>query len=70
MSNDARPNILLIVTDQHRFDALGSVNPKVASPKGAPPVLNILEKALPVDWDYLVKNREKLLKRFSKTMLE
>ena len=47
-----------------------SVNPKVASPKGAPPVLDILKKSLPVDWDYLVKNREELLKRFSKTMLE
>ena len=47
-----------------------SVNPKVASPKGAPPVLDILSKALPVDWNYLVKNREELLKRFSKIMLE
>ena len=47
-----------------------SVNPKVASPKGAPPVLDILSKALPVDWDYLIKNREELLKRFSKIMLE
>jgi iron(III) transport system substrate-binding protein len=47
-----------------------SVNPKVASPEGAPPVLDILSKALPVDWGYLVKNREELLKRFSKTMLE
>jgi iron(III) transport system substrate-binding protein len=47
-----------------------SVNPKVASPKGAPPVLDILKKALPVDWNYLVKNREELLKRFSKIMLE
>ncbi len=47
-----------------------SVNPKVASPKGAPPVLNILKNSLPVDWEYLVKNREELLKRFSKTMLE
>lgn len=47
-----------------------SVNPKVGSPKGAPPVLDILKKSLPVDWDYLVKNREELLKRFSKTMLE
>lgn len=47
-----------------------SVNPKVASPKGTPPVLDILKKSLPVDWDHLVKNREELLKRFSKTMLE
>lgn len=47
-----------------------SVNPKVASPKGAPPVLDILSKALPVDWNYLVKNREELLKKFSKIMLE
>lgn len=47
-----------------------SVNPKVASPKGAPPVMDILSEALPVDWDYLIKNREKLLKRFSKTLLE
>ncbi len=47
-----------------------SVNPKVASPKSAPPVLDILKKSLPVDWDYLVKNREELLKRFSNTMLE
>lgn len=47
-----------------------SVNPKVASPKGAPPVLDILSKALPVDWDYLVKNREELLKKFSSILLE
>ena len=47
-----------------------SVNPKVASPKGAPPVLDILSKALPLDWDYLVKNREELLKKFSSIMLE
>ena len=47
-----------------------SVNPKVASPKGAPPVLDILNKALPVDWDYLIKNREELLKKFSRIMLE
>jgi len=47
-----------------------SVNPKVASPKGAPPILDILREALPVDWEYLVKNREELLKKFSKIMLE
>ena len=47
-----------------------SVNPKVTSPKGAPPVLDILNKALPVDWGYLIKNREELLTKFSKIMLE
>jgi len=47
-----------------------SVNPKVPSPKGAPPVLDILSKALPVDWSYLIKNREELLTKFSKIMLE
>jgi len=47
-----------------------SVNPKVPSPKGAPPVLDILSKALPVDWNYLVRNREELLTKFSKIMLE
>ena len=47
-----------------------SVNPKVASPKGAPPLMEILSSALPVDWGYLVKNREELLKKWSKLMEE
>ena len=47
-----------------------SVNPKVPSPKGAPPLMEILKSALPVDWDYLVKNREELLKKWSKLMEE
>jgi len=47
-----------------------SVNPKVASPKGVPPLMEILNSALPVDWGYLVKNREELLKKWSKLMEE
>jgi iron(III) transport system substrate-binding protein len=47
-----------------------SVNPKVSSPKGAPPLMEILHSALPVDWAYLVKNREELLKKWSRLMEE
>jgi arylsulfatase len=28
-----RPNILFLQTDQHRWDALGCVNPKVKTPR-------------------------------------
>jgi iron(III) transport system substrate-binding protein len=45
-----------------------SVNPNVAPPKGTPTMLDTVSKALPVDWSYLVKNREQILKKFSNLM--
>lgn len=63
----------VLSTDGQKFllsQYIVSVNPKVPPPKGAPPVLETLDRAIPVDWNYLVKNRQPLLKKFSKIMLE
>jgi iron(III) transport system substrate-binding protein len=44
---------------------LYSVNPLFAPPKGAPPFKSIAKKALPINWEDIKENREKIIKQFS-----
>ncbi len=44
---------------------LYSVNPLYAPPKGAPPFTAIAKNALPINWEKIKVNREKIIKRFS-----
>ncbi|MFQ5850605.1 MAG: ABC transporter substrate-binding protein [Candidatus Binatia bacterium] len=44
---------------------LYAVNPCFAPPKGAPPFKGIAKKALPINWENIKKNRDKIIKRFA-----
>lgn len=47
-----------------------SVNSAVASPNGAPPVKEIMDNSLPVNWQELVDDRKGVTKEFMKIMME
>lgn len=41
------------------------VNPLFAPPKGTPPFTSIAKKALPINWQKIKVDRDKIIKRFT-----
>ena len=48
-----------------KIGKLYAVNELFAPPKGAPPFTAIAKKALPINWEKIKENREKIIKRFA-----
>ncbi len=48
-----------------KIGQLYAVNPCFAPPKGAPPFKAIAKKAVPINWENIKKNRDKIIKKFA-----